>query len=171
MGSFVHLTSSSQHEGLAYRTLAAVAMAEPEAEADPAVLYAGYYGYGLGHYGYGYGLGGYYGYPGYYRGLVGGHSGYPYNYGWTDGPNNGLGPHLLGKREAEEEAAEPEAPKAVVGFAGYKHPAGVFHGLPYTQGWTDGPNNGVGGVPVAAVAPVAAYAHPLHYGYGLPYWG
>merc|ERR1711948_218044 len=137
--------------------LAAVAMAEPESEADPAVLYAGYYGYGLGHYGYGYGLGGYYGYP--------------YNYGWTDGPNNGLGPHLLGKREAEEEAAEPEAPKAVVGFAGYKHPAGVFHGLPYTQGWTDGPNNGVGGVPVAAVAPVAAYAHPLHYGYGLPYWG
>merc|ERR1739844_398749 len=33
----------------------------------------------------------------------------------------------------------------------------------------DGPNNGVGGVPVAAVAPVAAYAHPLHYGYGLSY--
>merc|ERR1712242_42874 len=76
------------------------------AEADPAVLYANFYG-GLGHYGYGYGLGGYYGYPGYYRGLVGGHSGYPYNYGWTDGPNNGVGPHLLGKREAEEEAAEP----------------------------------------------------------------
>mgnify|MGYP006888580425 CR=1 FL=1 len=32
--------------------------AEPEAEADPAVLYSGYYGH---PYAYGYGLGGYYG--------------------------------------------------------------------------------------------------------------
>merc|ERR1712039_195029 len=113
MGVLFNLLAYHNMKVLLIVALAAVAMAEPEAEADPAVLYAGYYGYGLG---------GYYGYPGYYRGLVGGHSGYPYNYGWTDGPNNGLGPHLLGKREAEEEDAEPEAPKAVVGFAGYKHP-------------------------------------------------
>merc|ERR1711936_1532709 len=45
--------------------LAAIAAAEPEAEAkaDPYLLYGGYglghYGYGLGHYGYGHGL--YYG--------------------------------------------------------------------------------------------------------------
>merc|ERR1712241_1280372 len=111
MGQFCSTTHHNM-KVLLIVALAAAAMAEPEAEADPAVLYANFYG-GLGHYGYGYGLAGYYGYPGYYRGLVGGHSGYPYNYGWTDGPNNG-----------------------------------------------------VGGVPVAAVAPVAAYAHPLHYGYG-----
>merc|ERR1712083_803885 len=38
--------------------------ADPEAEADPAVLYSGYYGH---PYAYGYGLGGYYGgYRGYY---------------------------------------------------------------------------------------------------------
>ena len=54
---------------------------EAEAEADPAVLYGGYYG--LGYYG---GYRGYYGLP-YYA-----HAGLPYSYGWTDGPNNGLGP-------------------------------------------------------------------------------
>ena len=42
--------------------MAAAAMAAPEAEADPYLLYGGYGGYGLGAYGYG--LGGYYGgYP------------------------------------------------------------------------------------------------------------
>merc|ERR1719435_858223 len=48
---------------LAIACLAAVAVAKPEAEADPALLY-GAYGYaGLGHYGYA-GLG-HYGYAGY----------------------------------------------------------------------------------------------------------
>merc|ERR1712010_219513 len=77
--------------------------AAPEAEADPAVLYGGHYGYGLGHYGYG--LGGYYGgYYGHHAGAV--QAGLPYANGWTDGPNNGVGPvlHAIGKREAEAEA-------------------------------------------------------------------
>merc|ERR1711990_1314006 len=92
------------------------AEAEPEAEADPALLYGGYYGYGLGYYG---GYRGYYGYAGlpYYA-----HAGLPYSYGWTDGPNNGLGPHLLGKREAEAEPeAEAEADPAYLygGYYGY----------------------------------------------------
>merc|ERR1739844_524980 len=72
--------------------------AAPEAEADPAVLYGGHYGYGLGHYGYG--LGGYYSHP------TAVQAGLPYANGWTDGPNNGVGPvvHAIGKREAEAEA-------------------------------------------------------------------
>merc|ERR1712037_848817 len=76
--------------------------AAPEAEADPAVLYGGHYGYGLGHYGYG--LGGYYG--GYYSHPTAVQAGLPYANGWTDGPNNGVGPvvHAIGKREAEAEA-------------------------------------------------------------------
>merc|ERR1711973_147669 len=122
--------------------------AKAEAEADPAVLYGGYYGYGLGYYG---GYRGYYGYAGlpYYA-----HAGLPYSYGWTDGPNNGLGPHLLGKREAEAEP-EAEADPAVLyggyygyGLGGYYGYAGLPYyahaGLPYSYGWTDGPNNGLG---------------------------
>merc|ERR1712088_442768 len=117
------------------------AEAEPEAEADPAYLYGGYYGYGLGYYG---GYRGYYGYAGlpYYA-----HAGLPYSYGWTDGPNNGLGPHLLGKREAEAEP-EAEADPAVLygGYYGYGYglPYYAHAGLPYSYGWTDGPNNGLG---------------------------
>merc|ERR1712210_164414 len=41
------------------------AEAEPEAKADPCLLYGGYYGHGLG-YGYGYGYGYPYGHYGYY---------------------------------------------------------------------------------------------------------
>ena len=36
---------------LSKREAEAEAEAEPEAEADPALLYSGYYGYGLGYYG------------------------------------------------------------------------------------------------------------------------
>merc|ERR1712088_204072 len=127
------------------------AEAEPEAEADPAYLYGGYYGYGLGYYG---GYRGYYGYAvPYYA-----HAGLPYSYGWTDGPNNGLGPYYaLGKREAE---ADAEADPAVLyggyygyglgyygGYRGYYGYAGLPYyahaGLPYSYGWTDGPNNGL----------------------------
>ena len=74
-------------------------------EADPAVLYAGAYGGyygglygGLRGYGYGYGLGHAYGlgyghrlgYYGHHAGAV--QAGALYANGWTDGPNNGLGP-------------------------------------------------------------------------------
>ena len=117
---------------------------EAEAEADPAVLYGGYYGYGLGYYGgyYGYGL------P-YYA-----HAGLPYSYGWTDGPNNGLGPvHALGKREAEAEADPAVLYGGYYGlgyYGGYRGYYGLPYyahaGLPYSYGWTDGPNNGLGPV-------------------------
>merc|ERR1711936_371454 len=73
-------------------------------EADPAVLYGGYYGYGglgyygLGHYGYGYP------YAGYYASHYGAvQAGLPYANGWTDGPNNGLGP-VYGRKKREAEA-------------------------------------------------------------------
>jgi len=162
--------------------------AAPEAEADPAVLYGGHYGYGLGGYGghYGYGLGGYGGYYG-HAGAV--QAGAVYANGWTDGPNNGVGPavHAIGKREAE---AEAEADPAVLyagaygghygglygglrgygyglghaygGLRGYgyglghaygygrgyygHHAGAVQVGALYANGWTDGPNNGVGPV-------------------------
>merc|ERR1711935_679324 len=134
--------------------------ATPEAEADPALLYGGYYGHGLGYYG---GYGGYYG--GYYGHAGAVQAGAPYANGWTDGPNNGVGPHLLGKREAE---AEPEAEAAAYyggyygygglgyygGYGGYYGGLRGYYGLngyyaqqvgaPYANGWTDGPNNGLG---------------------------
>merc|ERR1711909_105401 len=84
--------------------LAAVAFAEPEAEADPALLY-GAYGYGLPYSGvYGYRYGGYRTY-----------GAYPYTYGY------------YGKRSAD---AEPEAdaeadPALLYGAYGY--------GLPYSS--------------------------------------
>merc|ERR1711990_572185 len=107
-------------------------MAEPEAEADPALLYAGYYGYPY-----------HYGYYGYYP-----HTGAAYNYGWTDGPNNGVGlAYGRKRRDAEEEKVAPVAVAA-------------YQGLPYENGWTDGPNNGVG----------YAYGVPAYY--HVPYyWG
>ena len=67
--------------------------------------------------------------------------------------------HPLSKREAEAEAeAEPEADPALLyggyygyglgyygGYRGYySHPYAVAAGVPYANGWTDGPNNGVG---------------------------
>merc|ERR1711935_239803 len=118
--------------------------ATPEAEADPALLYGGYYGHGLGYYG---GYGGYYGHAGAVQ------AGAPYANGWTDGPNNGVGPHLLGKREAE---AEPEAEADAAAYyggyygyggLGYYGGYGGYYGLigyyaqqvgaPYANGWTD----------------------------------
>merc|ERR1711934_550550 len=114
--------------------------AEAEAEADPALLYSGYYGYGLGYYG---------GYRGYY--------GHPYAIGWTDGPNNGVGYgyHFLGKREAEAEPETEEA-EAAAPVAVYPHSGG-----PYNYGWTDGPNDGVG---VAYGVPLT-----YGYGFGHPF--
>merc|ERR1712110_1202253 len=135
--------------------------AAPEAEADAAAWYGGYYGHGLGYYG---GYRGYYGLPAYYGHAAAVQAGAPYANGWTDGPNNGVGPHLLGKREAE---AEPEAEAAAYyggyyggyggyygglrGYGGYYglpayygHAAAVQAGAVYANGWTDGPNNGLG---------------------------
>merc|ERR1711936_864552 len=99
------------------------AEAEPEAKADPYLLYGGYYGHGLGYgYGYGYPYGhyGYYGkrspeaepeakadpyllYGGYYgHGLGYGYGyGYPYRYGY------------YGKRSAD---ADPAVVAPVVGY-------------------------------------------------------
>merc|ERR1712037_26067 len=109
--------------------------AEPEAKADPYLLYGGYYGHGLGYgYGYGYPYGhyGYYGkrsaeaepeakadpyllYGGYYgHGLGYGYGyGYPYRYGY------------YGKRSADADPAVV-APNAAVPVAvgGYKAVAG-----------------------------------------------
>ena len=152
--------------------------AAPEAEADPAVLYGGHYGYGLGHYGYG--LGGYYGgYYGHHAGAV--QAGLPYANGWTDGPNNGVGPvvHAIGKREAEAEADPAVLYAGAYGghygglYGGYygglrgygyglghayglgyghrlgyygHHAGAVQAGAVYANGWTDGPNNGLGPV-------------------------
>merc|ERR1719351_649084 len=62
------------------------AEAEPEAEADPYLLYGGSYGYGLGHYGYAghayapYAYRAYSGYP--YAARAYGYSAYPYGYGY-----------------------------------------------------------------------------------------
>merc|ERR1712060_439937 len=110
--------------------------ADAKAEADPYLLYGGYYGHGLGYgYGYGYPYYGYYGkreaeaepeakadpyllYGGYYgHGLGYGYGyGYPYSYGY------------YGKREAE---AEPAVVAPVVGYP-YAAPAVV----PATQSIT-----------------------------------
>merc|ERR1712051_358878 len=68
--------------------------AEAEAEADPeaeAAADAWYAYYGRPAY-----YGGYYGYGGYGYGYYA-HGGRPYSYGWTDGPNNGIGPYVYGK--------------------------------------------------------------------------
>merc|ERR1711935_285369 len=116
--------------------------ATPEAEADPALLYGGYYGHGLGYYG---GYGGYYG-AAYYGHAGAVQAGAPYANGWTDGPNNGVGPHLLGKREAEAEPeADADAAAYYGGLRGYYGLNGYYAqqvGAPYANGWTDGPNNG-----------------------------
>merc|ERR1712098_966030 len=93
---------------------------EPEAEADPALLYSTY-GYGLGHYGYtGVGYHGYAGLGPYgYAGL--GHLGYS---------------HYYGKREAEPEAeADPALLYSTYGYGlghygyglGYNGYAGIGH--------------------------------------------
>merc|ERR1711997_465929 len=125
--------------------LVAAAMAEAEAEADPAVFYAGAYG----GFPYGYGLSGYAGY-----------AGYPYTYGYGlpyaayayTGCHNDAGAAVpcaahnvvkIAKREAE---AEAEADPAVF----Y---AGAYGGFPYGYG----------------LSGYAGYAgYPYTYGYGLP---
>merc|ERR1712079_703877 len=92
----------------------AAVMAEPEADADAAVYYGGYYGH-PGYYGYGGYRSGYYGYPRAYgyglynRGYYGGYYGYPYA--------TGYGYRHFGKRSAD---AEPEADAdAAVYYGGY----------------------------------------------------
>merc|ERR1712137_288819 len=94
--------------------LAAVAFAEPEAEADPALLY-GAYGYGLPYSGvYGYRYGGYRTY-----------GAYPYTYGY------------YGKRSADSEPeADAEADPALLYSAyGYGLPySGVYGGSVLPEG-------------------------------------
>merc|ERR1712079_592784 len=94
----------------------AAVMAEPEADADAAVYYGGYYGHP-----------GYYGYGGYRSGYYG----YPYSYGY----GNYYGRHF-GKRSAD---AEPKADAdAAVYYGGYYgHPrayGGYYGGYPYRYG-------------------------------------
>merc|ERR1719367_1457667 len=88
-----------------------MAYAEAEAEADPALLYGGHYGYGLGHYGYaghayGYGLG--------YGRTYAAYSGYPYAGAYRAG---------LWKRQAE---AEPEADAALLYGGAYGYGLGHY---------------------------------------------
>jgi len=127
--------------------LAVAAQAAPEAdakaEADPYLLYGGYYGHGLGYgYGYGYPYGGYYYgkrsadaepkadadpyllYGGYYgHGLGYGYGyGYPYSYGHYG---------YYGKREAE---ADPQVVVGAYPYAAYPYAAPAV--VPATQSIT-----------------------------------
>merc|ERR1712242_466254 len=144
-------------------------------EADPAVLYGGYYGYGLGHYGYGYPFhAAYYGHAGAVQ------AGLPYANGWTDGPNNGVDPAVLyGGYYGYGGLGYYGLGHYGYGYpyAGYyaSHYGAVQAGLPYANGWTDGPNNGLG--PVYGRKKREAEADPAvlyggYYGYGgLGYYG
>merc|ERR1712217_269843 len=70
--SFQHVSTGAATYGISQLHKRS-ADAEPEADADAAYYYGGYYGH-PGYYGYGYGLGygrGYYGYGGYRHGLYG----------------------------------------------------------------------------------------------------
>jgi len=104
-----------------------IAKREAEAEADPAVFYAGAYGgypwaYGLSSYGYGYG------YP--YT--------YTYSYGLPTYTYGAVATHVIAKREAE---AEAEADPAVFyrgAYGGFPWAYGLSsygYGYPYTYGY------------------------------------
>jgi len=100
---------------VALAVCAAAVYAEPEAEADPSLLYAGYgaapYAYGYaGYAGYGYAPYGY----GYY--------GHPYNYGYYG--------HVLGKREAEAEA-DPSLLYSAYAYAPYAYSYAPYAYAPY----------------------------------------
>merc|ERR1712002_924751 len=121
--------STKMMKTIAIVLLAAVAIAEPDAkpkaDADPYLLYGGYYGHGLGYYGHGLGYGyGYYGkrdadaylYRGYYG--LGGYRGYGGYYGHR----------YYGKRSAD---AEPKADPYLL-YGGYGHLGYAGHyGYPY----------------------------------------
>merc|ERR1712184_129603 len=136
---------------------AAVAFAEPEAEADPALLYSAY-GYGL---------------P--YSGVYGGYRtyrAYPYSYGY------------YGKRSADAEPeADAEADPALL-YRAYGYPyAGVYGyryggyrtygAYPYSYGYYG--KRSADAEPEAEADPALLYRaeHLLYgaYGYGLPYSG
>merc|ERR1711902_308845 len=112
--------SVNMNKFLAIACLAAVAVAKPEAEADPALLY-GAYGYaGLGHVGYPYAGYGY------------GYAGYPYA-GAGRYVANSAGVVHVAKREAEAEA------DAAYFYGGYGY-AGLGHvGYPYAYGYAGYP--------------------------------
>merc|ERR1712142_771209 len=134
--------------------LAAVAVAKPEAEADPALLY-GAYGYaGLGHVGYPYAGYGY------------GYAGYPFAAGRYVA--NSAGVVHVAKREAE---AEPEADAAYF-YGGYGY-AGLGHvGYPYAYGYAGYPYAAAGyasyspsaSTSIAGLAPAAVPAVAGGYG-------
>ena len=109
-------------------TIVAAAYAEAEAEADPAVLYSGYYGLGAYHHGY-YGLGyGYAGYPYAYHGY--------YGLGGKSAPCvNHLNQPVpcAGKRKREAEA-DAEADPYYLYSGYYSHHAG-YYGYPYAYGY------------------------------------
>merc|ERR1712055_651764 len=143
--------------------LAAVAYgeAEPKAEADPVLLYGGYYGH---HLGYGYG------YPYRYGHRLGyaGHYGYPYgHYGY------------YGKREAEPEAkAEAEPALLYGGYYGHHLGYAGHYGYPYTYGYYGKREAEAKPEADPALLYGGYYGHHLgyagHYGYaGYPYayWG
>lgn len=105
---------------VALAVCAAAVYAEPEAEADPSLLYAA--GYGVAPYAYG-GYAGYAGYAGY------GYAGYaPYGYGYAGYPYRyGAYGHFLGKREAEAEAD----PSLLYATAGYAYAPYTYAYAPY----------------------------------------
>merc|ERR1711872_623225 len=108
--------STKMMKTIAIVLLAAVAFAEPDAkpkaDADPYLLYGGYYGHGLGYYGHGLGYG--YGYYGHGLGYYGHGLGYGHRY--------------YGKRSAD---AEPKADPYLL-YGGYGHLGYAGHyGYPY----------------------------------------
>merc|ERR1711937_909874 len=155
--------SANMNKFLAIACLAAVAVAKPEAEADPALLY-GAYGYaGLGHVGYPYAYG-YAGYPYAY-----GYAGYPYaaagyaSYSPSASTSiaglapaavpavaggyagagryvaNSAGVVHVAKREAEAEA-DPALLYGAYGYAGLGHVGYAGHvGYPYAYGYAGYP--------------------------------
>merc|ERR1711936_1090085 len=94
----------------------AAVMAEPEADADAAVYYGGYYGH-----------------PGYY-----GYGGYRHGYYNRYGYGNYYGLRHFGKRSAEADAAPEADADAAVYYGGYYgHPRAYGYGL-YNRGYYGG---------------------------------
>merc|ERR1712154_5261 len=179
-------TTVNMNKFLSVICLATVAMAAPEADADP--YYAAYcyglgaYGYGLGAYGAGLGYAGYGGYP-YALGAYGGYASHSPSAGvhiaGLAAPAapavaggyaaagryvaNSAGVVHIAKREAE---ADSEPYYAAYGYGLGAHGAGAYGAYPYGLGYAGGygsysPSAGVhinGLAPAAAPALAGGYA-------------
>merc|ERR1712071_312633 len=125
--------------------------AEPEAEADAALLYGayGYAGYAASPYTYGHAA--YAGYP-YAAGYAGAYGAYPYA--------GAYGAHYIGKRSADAEPeAEADAFYGAYGYSAYSAPhAYGYAASPYSYGYTG--YSGYTGYPYAAHGAYAYGAYP-----------